>query len=152
VIVAIDPGTTDSAIVVLNRSEGVALSATWPNRELLSWLRAYVPTIDVLVVEQIAAMGMAVGAEVFETCVWSGRFIEAWDSNGGTWDRLKRLPVKVHLCGQARAKDANIRQALIDRYGGKSCTKKGGSLYGVKGDQWAALAVAVTYLDLKVAA
>ncbi len=67
---------------------------------------------------------------------------------------LKRFDVKLHLCGNARAKDTNIRQALIDRFGGiegKSKavgTKKApGPLYGCKSHMWAALAVAVTWWD-----
>ena len=55
----------------------------------------------------------------------------------------------MHLCGSAKAKDSNIRQAIIDRYGGdpKRCigTKKApGPLYGISADQWAALALALT--------
>jgi len=51
-----------------------------------------------------------------------------------------------------RAKDANIRQALIDRYGpGKDKAigqkKTPGPLYGFKSHEWAALAVAVTWMD-----
>jgi hypothetical protein len=48
-----------------------------------------------------------------------------------------------------KAKDANIRQALIDIYGGNDKAignkKTPGPLYGIKGDLWAALAVAVTF-------
>jgi hypothetical protein len=99
-------------------------------------------------------MGMAVGAEVFETCFWSGRFAERWFDNGGTWDRIKRHQVKMHICGNMRAKDANIRTALIDMFGpGKEKaigTKKNpGPLYGVSGDVWQALAVAVTYAEME---
>jgi len=58
--------------------------------------------------------------------------------------------VKLHLCGSARAKDTNIRQALIDRYGGSAAIGKKaapGPLYGVSKDVWSALAVAVTAAD-----
>ncbi len=104
-----------------------------------------------LVIEQIAAMGMAVGAEVFETCFWSGRFAQAWR---GPCERLKRHEIKMHLCGNMRAKDANIRVALMDRFGGSQSVgkkKTPGPLYGIAGDQWSALAVAVTWYDTRIA-
>ena len=104
-----------------------------------------------IAIEMIASYGMAVGKEVFETCVWIGRFVQA----AGV-DRVRlvyRKDVKLHLCGSPRAKDANIRQALIDRWGGKAeavgTVKRPGPLYGVKSHAWAALAVAVTALETK---
>jgi hypothetical protein len=52
-----------------------------------------------------------------------------------------------------KAKDANVRQALIDRYGGKAeaigTVKKQGPLYRVKSHAWQALAVAVTASETK---
>ncbi len=103
---------------------------------------------DVLVVEMIASYGMPVGREVFETCVWVGRFLQAWP---GETERITRGAIKLHLCGSMRAKDANVRQALIDAFGGKDKaigTKRApGALHGVSGDVWSALAVAVTYAD-----
>jgi len=107
--------------------------------------------IERLVIEQIRSYGMAVGAEVFDTCVWTGRFIQAW---GGPHTMVPRIDVKMHLCKSPRAKDTNVRQALIDRFGpGKDKaigTKKNpGPLYGFKRDMWAALGVAVTYWDTK---
>jgi hypothetical protein len=145
-ILGLDPGTTKSAIARYDAASGTAETWTFDNDGMLVWLKGYHRvTRDILVVEQIAAMGMAVGGEVFETCFWSGRFVEAW---GGKWDRLKRIPIKAHLCGQAKAKDANVRRALMDLFGGDASIKKGGRLYGVKGDEWSALAVAVTWGDL----
>jgi hypothetical protein len=41
-----------------------------------------------------------------------------------------------------RAKDANIRQALIDKLGAVGTKKAPGPLYGISGHLWAALAVA----------
>ena len=55
--------------------------------------------------------------------------------------------IKVHLCESARAKDGNVRQALIDRIGAQGTKKKPGPTYGVSKDVWAALAVAVCAHD-----
>ena len=89
---------------------------------------------------------MAVGKSVFETCVWIGRFIEAWN---GEWEYVYRKDVKMCLCGQTRAKDSNIRQAIMDRYGSERSIAIGtkanpGPLYQVSKDIWAALGVAIT--------
>lgn len=148
-IVGLDPGPKQSAAVLFDSNVGPCEWFTKPNDEMLSWLLAYPSVVgDVLVIEQIAAMGMAVGESVFETCFWSGRFVEAWSME---WTRLKRVPIKLHICGLARAKDANVRRALMDRFGGDCSIRKGGPLYKLAGDQWSALAVACTYFDLNLA-
>lgn len=158
-ILAIDPGHTESAYVIFDTETSLLIAfGKIANEGLLEAIRqeadekcGFAQTPEHMVIEQIASYGMSVGAE---TVVWSGRFIEAWDRNcfSWSWSRIKRLEVKMHLCHDSRAKDKNIRQALIDRYGpgrdlaiGKKKTP--GSLYGVSGDEWAALAVAVTYAD-----
>lgn len=147
VIYGLDPGTTQSAIVVLG--DGCPIrGAIWENAALILQLRANTAWRDgTLVIEQIESMGMAVGKETFETVFWSGRFAEAWEQRGRTWSRVPRRAVKLHLCGSMRAKDPNIRQALLDRYGGVAAGKKGGALAGIKSHLWAALAVAITYAD-----
>lgn len=148
-ILAIDPGNERSAWCEFEDGE-LSEVGTENNDGVLDWLRTGV-TIKgaTLCVEMIASYGMPVGREVFDTCLWIGRFMEAWEARGGHVQLVYRKDVKMHLCGDMRAKDANIRQALIDMYGpGKDKaigTKKSpGPLYGVHGDEWAALAVAVT--------
>lgn len=147
-LLAIDPGTTESAYVYVY-DEGVYQFAKVTNDAMMDVVRR--TAADEMVIEMIASYGMPVGAEVFETCVWIGRFLEA--SRVERVERIFRREVKLHLCGNARAKDANIRQALLDRFGGKAAaigTKaKPGRLYGMSGDVWAALAVAVTWLDTR---
>jgi hypothetical protein len=155
-IMAIDPGPTHSAWLVTDPQDAIRSFARWPNDELLALLRGNLhgglsPDVQVIVIEKVEGFGMAVGAEVFETVYWSGRFAEAVHPRAV--DRIGRRAVKLHLCGQARAKDPNIRQALIDRYGpGKDVAigtkRQAGPLYGISGDVWSALAVAVTWTDL----
>jgi hypothetical protein len=102
-------------------------------------------------IEMIASYGMPVGREVFETCVWIGRFQQALESPG-TAELVYRKDVKLHLCGSPRAKDGNVRQALIDLFpatgGGKTpqigTKKQPGPLYGMSSHAWAALGVAIT--------
>lgn len=138
-ILAIDPGTTQSAFVLW---DGATLHAKGivPNEELRALLisRDLMP-FDLVAVEMIACYGMPVGRETFETCLWIGRFTE----RAGAPVRLVfRKDVKLHLCGSTRAKDGNIRQALIDRHGAPGTAKVRGKLYGISSHLWAALAVA----------
>ena len=118
-----------------------------PNLTLLSWLRIASNSStgqDVhVVVEMVASYGMPVGKEVFETCVWIGRFMQVWHDPDAV-RLIYRRDVKLHLCGSARAKDGNIRQALIDKLGPQGTKKAPGPTYGVKSHAWAALALAVT--------
>jgi hypothetical protein len=160
-ILAIDPGTTRSAWVEYDpESRCILERGILDNPGLLVRLRVvgrYVapPVYGVAVIEQVASYGMAVGAEVFETVRWAGRFEEALYPTPVVL--LPRMAVKMHLCGNSRAKDANIRRALLDKFGGPSFdpkvavgTKKApGPLYGIHADLWSALAIAVTFAETR---
>ena len=113
-LLAIDPGTYRSAWLQFDGSRPTAFGIT-ANEILVKALRTGgLP--DVVVIEKIESYGMAVGAEVFDTVWWAGRFAEA--ANPVLVVMLPRRAVKLALCGDSRAKDANIRQALLDRFGG----------------------------------
>jgi hypothetical protein len=143
-ILAIDPGTNHSAWLRYDgsRPQGFGITA---NDVLVRALRSGgLP--DVVVIEKVESYGMAVGAEVFDTVLWAGRFAEA--AHRVPVVLLPRRAVKLALCGDSRAKDANIRQALLDRFGGSAAVGRKaapGPLYGIARDVWSALAIAVTY-------
>ena len=103
--------------------------------------------VDIVVIEMIASYGMAVGASVFDTCVWIGQFKEIALSKNLQVEYIYRKEEKLNLCGSMKAKDSNIRQALIDRFGEVGTKNNKGYFYGFKKDIWASYAVGVTYLD-----
>lgn len=151
-LLALDPGYTQTAWVEYDTAqERPYRFAIEPNEVVLETIGKL--WCDHLAVEMVACYGMAVGREVFETCVWIGRFVEAWKrTHPGEYTPVYRRDVKLALCGSSRAKDANVRQALLDRFGpGKELAvgrkASPGPLYGFKADLWAALGVAVTWAD-----
>ena len=140
-IMAIDPGTLESAYVVWDSyKEEIEDKAILPNEHLERFLRNMKPFND-LVIERIDSYGMPVGAETFTTCIWIGRFMGAY---GGA-DLIGRKEVKKALCGSLRAKDKDIRAILIKSYGKPGTKKEPGKMYGMKSHLWSALAVAVAY-------
>lgn len=175
-ILAIDPGTAKSAWVLLK--DGVPEDfGMKDNADMLHWLTLFGDDErHELVIEMIDMGGMIAGREVFETCVWIGRFMQAYP-----WSvhRITRVQVKMALCGSPRAKDPNIRQALIDRFGGAKaiagkrcsrckatgkCRTRGkefkcpkchgsrwsvprGALHGIASHEWAALAVGIAWTE-----
>lgn len=152
-ILAIDPGTAKSAWCVFDGLKVVNCGID-SNQELLMKLRNWNLEGFRVAIEMIASYGMPVGKEVFETCVWIGRFFEVVDCEIEP-AFVYRQQVKLHLCNSPRAKDPNIRQAIIDRFkptGGGKTPQIGtknlpGPLYGVVDDIWAALGVAITFHD-----
>lgn len=96
---------------------------------------------DKVIIEMIACYGMAVGKEVFETCVWIGRFKQIAKSQEVEVEYIYRKDEKINLCNSMKAKDSNIRQALIDRFGEVGTKRNPGWFYGFKKDVWSAYAV-----------
>lgn len=182
-ILAIDPGLNESAYCLLDGE--VVQTDTLPNakmRERLDPSRSWREDLT-LVVEWMQPHGMATPQSMMDTAVELGRMIEVWAL---PFEKMSRDRVKAIICGSSRAKDGNVRQALIDRWGGedavkgpqkcKTCGGKGwvgrrhdpcpkrravsdepggnvcwersaGPLYGVSGDAWAALALAVAWRE-----
>lgn len=146
-ILSIDPGPVQSAFAVLDEHLKPIEFGILPNDDLLDRLHwgEFAGINDYFAIEMIASQGMAVGKTVFETCVWIGRFWQEADCPYKQF--VYRKDEKINLCGSMRAKDGNIRQALIDRFGIVGTKKSPGWFYGVSKDVWAAIAVGVTYYD-----
>lgn len=135
-IYACDPGTTESAIVAFDGRK-IYFAKIMLNDDLLTLVRNSKTVLAGarMAIETIASYGMAVGRETFETCEFCGRIREAAEANGAKILRVYRRDVKINLCGTMKAKDANIRAALIDKYG-KDVLKD------IKSHLWSAMAVA----------
>ena len=156
-ILAIDAGNTESgyAIIEMPNFELIEFGKI-ENERLLDYLVERPKHDYEIALEMIASYGMAVGKDVFETCVWIGRFEQALRNEGCTdINYIYRKDEKMTLCGSMKAKDSNIRQALIDRYAkfdfknGKGKKANPDVFYGVSKDVWSAIAVGVTYWEMK---
>jgi len=164
-ILAIDPGSEQSAWLVYDA--GRQMPHRWPTGNLdggitinhdlfkaMGYRNPHTGTtwcwdLNLLAIEYMIPRGMPTSRAEMDTQFWAGRFVQSWD---GPWRPIYSKDRKMHLCGVTRAKDANIRQALIDRFpatGGGKCPQVGtkkqpGPLYGIKADLWSALAIAIT--------
>lgn len=152
-VLAIDPGNVESAYCFIDTETlEPGLFGKVENRELLSIIN--LSSYSFIVIERIASYGMAVGREVFETCEWVGRFTQA--AIPAVADYIYRKDEKLHICGNPKAKDSNIRRALIDRFAkhdlknGKGTKKEPDWFYGFGADVWAAYAVGLTYIETKL--
>jgi len=157
-ILAIDPGPEESAYVEYDPElHRVLTHFKRANEDILAGLKT-TAGLTHIVLEKVECFGKPVGAEVFETVFWSGRFWEAAIQARFAYHfaRVGRRQVKLHLCGSVNGvTDPEIRQRLIDLFGPgkeKAIGKKDspGPLYGIKADCWAALALAVTFAETRI--
>jgi hypothetical protein len=155
-ILAIDPGNIESAYVVVNENLKPLDFDKVDNEDLIESITSGdFSTCNHVVIEMIASYGMAVGKEVFETCVYIGRLYDSIERfMGPTPIYIYRKDEKMNLCHSMKAKDSNIVQALVDRFAygvrnyGKGTKKEKGWFYGFRKDIWQSYAVAVTYHDM----
>lgn len=157
-ILAIDPGTYQSAWVIFNSGTKEVTAGIEKNPVVLERVRVaewFGAVPDVTVIEEIKCYGNVMGDELIQTCVWIGRFIEARTVNTEIPPQLiPRKKITTQLCNQPRANDTNVRAALIDLWGGKTLaignSKQPGPLHDVKKDMWSALAVAVGWYECEI--
>lgn len=154
-LLAIDPGTTQSAWMVMENGmpEMFGIDENWQLRlMLIDDSEDKRMCFTDLAIEMVASYGMPVGREVFETVLWTGKFIECANVPETL---VYRKDVKLHLCGSPRAKDPNVWQAIVDRFGGKERAvgkkKTPGPLHGIHSHCRAALAVGLYWFDTQAA-
>lgn len=147
IIFAIDPGTDRSGVVIF---DGLAIDYTGKplNSEVISLLREW--EFDIVACERFKTRGQkAPGRETFEACEWSGRFRQVTDDlpNKPRWVWVTVQQARKHVCRNGNARDSHVIAHLTKRLGAKGTKASPGVTYGVAGDAWSALAVAVTVYD-----
>lgn len=168
-VMGIDPGSEKSAGVLYWPSNEIVLASPGGTNKLgneafLAWIREHAPRSAHCAVEVTKPYTLTAKAsgkayfpgQLMDAGYWGGRFAQCWaESSGADVEVLDRHDAKRHLLGKRKGTDADIRAAIIRRFGkSKACavgTKRlPGPLYGVSGDAWAALAVAITYAETRV--
>lgn len=145
IVLAIDPGNVESAYCYLNGQGKIGRFGKVRNAEMLAEVGSTIA--DYIAIEMICSYGMPAGASLFDTCVFIGRLMGQahYGFNHPPVTLIPRIQVKSHLCHDGRAKDANIRQALIDLFGLQGTKAAPGKTYGISADVWSALAIAETF-------
>jgi hypothetical protein len=153
-ILAIDPGNTESGYALIDAETRAPIEVDKVLNESLMREFTRLAYLADVAIEMVASYGMSVGKDVFETCVWIGRFSErARGQSGRLPSLIYRRDIKLHHCASAKAKDANVTQALIDRFAsgepnrGKGTKAEPGWFHGFRADIWQAYALAVYMAD-----
>jgi len=152
IIIGIDPGPEHSGVVAYDayHKEVEQSFSEMANDKVFDYLRGtvYNPKQVRLGIEIPACYGLRVGRDVFQTCVWAGRFIQEFTClSFWTVYEVSRPEIVHHLTGKRGGPKAAVNAVLVDRFGPGRKVAVGrksapGPLYGVKGHAWDALAVA----------
>lgn len=162
-VTGIDPGTTHSGWVTLDGMDVVEAGYD-ENETLASMIRDMKFANQTIGIEMIASYGMPAGESLFETVYWIGVFDEC--SSSGMVKNFYKIYRKqdrefpgvcMYICKNNKAKDANIKRAILDMYeptgggaeGRVGTKKEPGPLFKLKGLShcWQAMAVAITCRD-----
>lgn len=113
----IDPGTTKTGWVIFDPLAEKPVEAGWEDNATVLWRIENMNFHDRVIMETFAAQGMPLGDSSLQTVRWEGRFVErALMSRGIEVDHITRRAIKIAICGSSRAKDSNIRAAMVDMY------------------------------------
>ena len=148
IILGIDPGPVLSAYLVLDTDiDGYQIldKGKVENDKLMALVKT--GYYDLMAIEGFQSFGMGVGQSVFDTAYYIGRLMQVAEDLGSKVRMVYRSEVKMHHCHTMKAKDPNIRQAMIDRFGAPGTKKNQGKTYGITKDCWSALGIATLVAD-----
>lgn len=119
---------------------------------MVEHIPAYVPFE--VVIEDLENFGMPVGRSMFDTAKYIGRLDLLFHLvfNCRT-HHIFRHEEKMAICHSAKANDATIRQALVDRFApgqknhGKGTKADRGFFYGFSADVWSSFAICTAFHD-----
>jgi hypothetical protein len=114
-IVAVDPGDTQSGVACLRQDSSVERLAVWPNPDVLHFVREDTPA-SVLVLEEITYQAKTVGKNIFRTIYFSGRLWEAAVESGKEVYLVPRNVVRRILTGRLNSGDREVRHAILERH------------------------------------
>lgn len=172
-IMAIDPGTTESAYVIMDDQYQI-FSADKVGNDVILSIIADAPGLDAVIIEDIeprysstdrSAAGAVMGQSTIETIKAFGRF--SWQASlrglmvGSVFRRDERsclIPTKRNGLpplpeNAPKHADGQIRVSLVRRFArhdkerGRGTMANPDTFYGFHGDMWQAMAVGVTWLD-----
>ena len=173
-ILAIDPGTTMSAYVLLG-DDYTFLNAGKVANEVVAGEIIPTPGVDRVVIEHMeprfggggdrTAAGRVIGESSWETAYWIGEFRRMARLHALPVERVYRREERSCLIPSKRNRlpplpegtpahaDGQLRAALIRRFArhdlksGRGTKDNPDVFYGFAGDMWQAAAVGVTWLD-----
>ena len=108
-ILAIDPGCVLSAWVVWD-GRTIHGCGKEPNQEVLDIAKGFPGPVYI---EGMSFMGSLAGASLLDTAFWAGRFFQA----AADVYEVKRSAFKLFWTGSRTSNDAQVRAAMIDRFG-----------------------------------
>ena len=161
-ILAIDPGTRESGMVIWQHDPGgeprLHHTQVIGNEDLAAGLhdlgRTWPPGFDVVWCEAVKSYGNIVGHDIEETMYWIGELRRRTKDIPLPWHTVSRATVRTYHCRSRKANDSSVRKALLERYGywehgstGQGVKEHPGLLYGVRKHAWQALALAVYAVD-----
>ena len=153
-VLAIDPGSGVSGWVELR--EGNVIAHGIDDNELVLGYMSTTESLTCVIESPEAHPQQTSGGHsylprhIIPTVLYTGRLVQEWyNVRGELPHMLERRAVRKHCTGKAtRVGDKEVRAAMIERFGGEHVVgrraPKGKKL---RGHEWAALALAVTFID-----
>jgi len=159
----IDPGPIKSAYILISLCNNKLLNIIDKNyvdndNMIKIILSKHIKFNDIeIAIETIVSYGNTMGQSTINTAIFVGRFYQLVKDISGKPTYITRPDVYLNLCNKRRGvKSKNITQSLKDRYGELGTKANPGRLYNIKGAPkgslghiWSALAIAITFSDLK---
>lgn len=159
-VIGIDPGPKASGFVIFDGTNVIETSEAYENEALIGYLEQ-VPKEQPVVIERVQFYGKLMGADVFDTLWFGGRFYQAVKTAGGVphrvyWAEVKRQFVEGARWDEKKGKkrkitEADVRLGVLKRFGGEKLAKgtkaAPGPCRGVTSHAWSALALALYWWD-----